>query len=203
VLQNLKHVKSPKYLLPGALLLASGVFFGKRQCDGPARFLVLQDPPTATDAAMVFGGDPNFERTRHASRLFHEGLARRLIFCGGEPGPGDHAFGLMQVAKKSGVPVEKMIPEAQSRSTRESIEFVKPILEKHGIRSLTLVTSPYHQRRVFLSAQRTLSDTVQLINSPAEPSFWSPRGWWQSGKSIRIVFKEYGKLGYYYLRGWI
>jgi uncharacterized SAM-binding protein YcdF (DUF218 family) len=203
VLLKRKLVRSPRHLILGSLLLATGIYFGMSRRDSPAEFLVLRDPPTRTDAAMVFGGDPNFERTKHASRLFHDDLTRTLILCGGEPGLGDNAFGLMDVAKESGVPVEKMIPEARSRSTRESFVFVKPILEEHHIRSLTLVTSPYHQRRVFLAARRYLGDDVRLVNSPAEPSFWTPGGWWKSRHSIRIVLNEYTKLAYYYLRGWI
>jgi len=166
-------------------------------------WLVVRDPPTRTDAALVLGGDPYFERTGHAVRLLKKGLVTRLIFCGGEPGPGDHALSLMQHARELGAPEESLLIEDRSHSTRESVEFALPLLQQHGIRSLTLVTSPFHQRRAFLAARKSLGNEVRLVNSPADPSFWKPDGWWQDWWSAKVVFTEYVKLVYYFVRGWI
>lgn len=190
-------------LKPVVFLLSLLVFATLMWPDLPAEFLVVSDLPAHTDAALVFGGDPGFERTIHASNVLLSGLTDLLIFCGGEPGPGDHARSLQQVAMARGVPEEKTLIEGQSTSTYEAVVFAKPILEKRRIRSLTLVTSPYHQRRVSLAARRALGDEVELVNSPADPSFWSPEGWWKSRRDIRIVLTEYGKMAYYFLRGWI
>ena len=166
-------------------------------------WLVLRDPPTRTDAALVLGGDPYFERTGHAVRLLKKGLVTRLIFCGGEPGPGDHALSLMQHARELGAPEESLLIEDRSHSTRESVEFALPLLQENRIRSLTLVTSPFHQRRTFLAARKSLGNEVRLVNSPADPSFWKPDGWWRDWWSAKVVFTEYVKLVYYFVRGWI
>ena len=166
-------------------------------------WLVLRDPPTRTDAALVLGGDPYFERTGHAVRLLKKGLVTRLIFCGGEPGPGDHALSLMQHARELGAPEESLLIEDRSHSTRESVEFALPLLQENRIRSLTLVTSPFHQRRTFLAARKSLGNEIRLINSPADPSFWTPEGWWRDWWSAKVVFTEYVKLAYYFVRGWI
>ena len=171
--------------------------------DAPARALVLRDPLIRTDAALVFGGDPGFERTRQAAQLFQDGLTGVLILCGGEEGPGDSARSLMEQALRHGVPADKILLEERSTSTRESVVFSRPILERHEIDSLTLITAPYHQRRAFLAARRALGDEIRLVNCPARPSFWSPEGWWQQWRTIRIVLTEYGKLLYYLVRGWI
>ena len=166
-------------------------------------WLVLRDPPTRTDAALVLGGDPYYERTGHAVRLLQQGLVTRLIFCGGEPGPGDHALSLMRHASELGAPDEAFLIEDRSRSTRESVELALPIVQENHIRSLTLVTSPFHQRRTFLAAQKSLGDAVRLVNSPADPSVWKQEGWWRDGWSAKIVLSEYVKLAYYFARGWV
>lgn len=166
-------------------------------------WLVLKDPPTQTDAALVLGGDPYYERTGHAVRLLQEGLVTRLIFCGGEPGPGDHAVSLMQHAKELGAPDEALLIEDRSHSTRESVAFALPILQENGIRSLTLVTSPFHQRRTFLAARKSLGDDVMLVNSPADPSIWKQESWWRDWWSTKVVAMEYVKLAYYFARGWV
>ena len=85
-----------------------------------------------------------------AARLVLSGQARLLILTGGEPGPGDSAESLRQVALGLGVPPEAIRMEQVSRSTHESMLAVRPILEQEGIRTLAVVTSPYHQRRAAL-----------------------------------------------------
>jgi len=164
---------------------------------------VVRDLPAPTDIAIVFGGDPGFERTSHAARLFRDGLVEALMVCGGEPSPGDSALSLYEHAVRKGVPAEKIVMEDRSTSTRETVLFAKPILNDMGIKSVTLVTSPYHQRRAYLVARRILGDDVRIINSPAQPSFWRPDGWWKRWTSARIVLEEHEKLAYYFVRGWI
>jgi uncharacterized SAM-binding protein YcdF (DUF218 family) len=91
--------------------------------------------------------------------------------------------------------------EQVSHSTHESMLAVRPILEQEGVRSLAVVTSPYHQRRAVWAARRALPAT-KIISRPAEPAGWKPDGWWKTRWDRRIVVGEYLKLTYYILRGW-
>jgi uncharacterized SAM-binding protein YcdF (DUF218 family) len=170
--------------------------------DWPARFLVLEDPTTRADAAIVFAGDPDYERTSHASRLLLEGRVRLLVLTGGEPGPGDSAASLRERALALGVEPGRIRSEEVSRSTREALVAVAPILQREGVTRVALVSSPYHQRRAFLAARRTLPG-LTILNWPATPSSWSPHRWWSTARSRRIVFSEYGKLVVYAGRGWL
>lgn len=169
--------------------------------DEPARWLVVADPPRWADAAVVLAGDPDYERTKTAARLLLEGQVRLLIVTGGEPGPGDSATSLRDVAVRAGVPAERIRMEQVSRSTRGSMEAIRPILEQEGIRSVAVVTSPYHQRRAVWTARKTLRG-VEIVSRPAEPAGWKPEGWWKTRWNRRIVLGEYAKLAYYVLRGW-
>jgi uncharacterized SAM-binding protein YcdF (DUF218 family) len=169
--------------------------------DEPARFLIARDPPRTADAALVLAGDPDYERTKSAARLVLSGQARLLILTGGEPGPGDSAESLRQVALGLGVPPEAIRMEQVSRSTHESMLAVRPILEQEGIRTLAVVTSPYHQRRAAWAARRTLGG-IEIVSRPADPAGWRPAGWWKTRWNRRIVVGEYLKLAYYILRGW-
>jgi uncharacterized SAM-binding protein YcdF (DUF218 family) len=100
-----------------------------------------------------------------------------------------------------GVPPERIRMEQVSRSTRGSMEAIRPILEREGVRSLAVVTSPYHQRRAAWTARRALPG-VRVLSRPANPAGWSPEGWWKTRWGRRIVLGEYAKLLYYVLRGW-
>ncbi len=169
--------------------------------DEPARWLVVTDPQRWADAAVVLAGDPDYERTKTAVRLLLEGQVGLLILTGGEPGPGDSATSLRDVALRAGVPAEKIRMEQVSHSTYGSMVAIQPILEQERIRSVVVVTSPYHQRRAYWTARRTLRG-VEVLSRPADPAGWRPDGWWRTRGGRRIVFGEYAKLAYYVLRGW-
>jgi uncharacterized SAM-binding protein YcdF (DUF218 family) len=171
--------------------------------DRPAHWLVLEDEPAAEDAAVVLAGDPEYERTTAGSRLVLSGRCRLLILTGGEEGPGDGAPSLREHALGLGVPPDRIRMESASHSTRESLVNVLPILRKEGVRSVALVTSPYHQRRAYLAARRAWPAEVAIRNRPARPSVWAPRDWWRDAWSRKVVVSEYGKLVYYALRRWL
>lgn len=187
-----------------ALLLIVGVvaLAGLALSDWPAESLVLTDIVDTADAAVVMAGDPNYERTATAVRLLRSGRVRLLILTGGEPGPGDSATSLAAKAREWGVADELIRMEQVSRGTHEAVVAVVPILAKDHIRSVVLVTSPYHQRRAYLSARRAWVG-IRILNHPASPSVWSPRGWWRDHGRRRVVFGEYLKLLYYLARGWV
>jgi uncharacterized SAM-binding protein YcdF (DUF218 family) len=184
-----------------AALVATALALAAVFADEPARWLVVADPPRRADAAVVLAGDPDYERTKTAVRLLLDGQVGLLILTGGEPGPGDSATSLRDVALRAGVPAGKIRMEQVSRGTYGSMVAIQPILEQERIRSVVVVTSPYHQRRAFWTARRTLRG-VEVLSRPADPAGWKPDGWWKTRWGCRIVLGEYARLAYYILRGW-
>lgn len=194
-----RHLRAP-IIVAGLGLLAGARFL---LSDAPARYLVLDDSFDTVDAALVMAGDPGYERTATAARLVLDGRARLLILTGGEPGPGDSSASLRDWARHLGVTEAQMRTESVSTGTRSSMRAVEPILRAEGVRTIALVTSPYHQRRAFLTALRVFGGGVRVFNYPARPSAWSPHRWWTGAGSRHIVVTEHLKLAYYALRGWI
>jgi uncharacterized SAM-binding protein YcdF (DUF218 family) len=182
-----------------AILLATALALS----NAPAAFLAVEDPLDSADAALVMTGDVGFERTKAAARLVRDGEARLLVLTGGEPWPGDSAASLREAALREGVPGERIRFEDQSTDTRESLVNVAPILREEGVRTLILVTSPFHQRRAFLAARRVLPG-IRIVNRPVRTRPWPPvRPWWRDAATRGTVLQEYAKLVYYGLCGWI
>ena len=163
---------SPSLRRTAGTAIAAALALAAVFADEPARWLVAADPPRAADAAVVLAGDPDYERTKTGARLLLSGQVRLLILTGGEPGPGDSATSLRDVAIRAGVPPERIRMEQVSHSTHGSMEAIRPILEQEGIRSLAVVTSPYHQRRAVWAARRTLKG-IEIVSRPADPSGWT------------------------------
>jgi uncharacterized SAM-binding protein YcdF (DUF218 family) len=186
----------------GAAVTASIAGLALLAREAPARRLVVADPLTTSDVIVVMAGDPDYERTTTAAALMRAGRARILILTGGEPGPGDSAASLRDRALELGVPPGRIQVETTSRSTREAVVAVAPMIEALGARTVTLVTSPYHQRRAAAAARRAWPGLV-VRSHPASPSSWKAEGWWRSRQGRHIVATEYLKLVYYRCRGWV
>lgn len=180
-------------LIGGVALLLSPV---------PARFLIVADPYRPSDAVVVMAGDPGYERTAAAAALTRKSPRETLILTGGEPGPGDSAESLRTMAIALGVSSARIRVETTSHSTREAVVAVAPILQSLQARTVTIVTSPYHQRRATAAARRAWPG-VTVLSHPASPSAWTPSRWWRTASSRRAVVTEYAKLLYYELRGWL
>lgn len=170
--------------------------------DAPARVLVRDDAPTRADAVVVMAGDPDYERTATAARLVRAGQAPLMVLTGGERGPGDSASSLRRRALELGVPADRIRVETASHSTREAVLAVEPILREAHVRTVILVTSPYHERRAAAAARRAWTG-IEVRSRPASPSSWRPERWWRDPRSRRIVVTEYLKLAYYAARGWL
>jgi uncharacterized SAM-binding protein YcdF (DUF218 family) len=170
--------------------------------DLPGRLLAVADPLSPSDAIVVMAGDPDYERTTTAAALMRSGSGKTLILTGGEPGPGDSAESLRARALSLGVPAERIQVETTSHSTREAVLAVAPMVEALRARTVTVVTSPYHQRRAVAAARRAWPG-IEVRSHPASPSSWTAEGWWRSARGRRIVATEYMKLLYYGCRGWV
>jgi uncharacterized SAM-binding protein YcdF (DUF218 family) len=185
-----------------ACALALGGLIATVARDETAQFLVLDDPPGRSDAIVVMAGDPDYERTIAAVALMRAENAPTLILTGGERGPGDGAESLRAKALALGVPAPRIRVETVSHSTRGAVLAVAPILESLGARTVTVVTSPYHQRRATAAARRAWPGVV-VRSRPASPSFWTPHRWWATSAGRRVVLSEFAKLLYYRVRGWL
>jgi hypothetical protein len=54
-----------------------------------------------------------------------------------------------------------------------------------------------------MAARRAWGREVRVFSHPARTAGWSPRRWWATAHSRRIVLSEHAKLLYYALRRWI
>jgi len=167
-----------------------------------ARFLVKKDPLIKADAALVFSGDPDYERTIEASRLYREGRVRKLILTGHGYG-GDDARYMKKVAMGEGVLSRDIIIENGSTSTFTNIAQTKEIVLSQGFTTVALVSSPYHMRRISVLVSEIYKDNnkIEFICFPVRDSFWSPKGWWKTYNGRRPVYLEYSKLLSFWLFG--
>lgn len=181
-------------LLAVAGLLASPWWFPKVW-----RGVLVVDAPMATaDAIVLLGGEPQ-GRPMEAARLYHLGVAPRVVVVG----TGDNASN-RRILSRAGVPPEAILIEPSSSSTLENATFVRPMLERAGIRRVLLVTSSFHARRALATFQQRIPGVAFGVST-------SRIGWWDTPQGRlqedNWAAKEFVKLGYYWavhgIRPWI
>lgn len=166
--------------------------------------LIVKDKLTHADAIVVLSGGwenknklgkSTLERYRYGIKLFQKGYGKYIIFSGGNlRGTPSEAGEMAQMALSDGFPEESVIAETNSESTWENALFVKKILLDMKLKSVILVTSPYHSLR----AKEMFTDKgASVISAPVPNSeFYSATGF-ENLRIAKLVLLEYLKLGLY------
>jgi uncharacterized SAM-binding protein YcdF (DUF218 family) len=122
------------------------------------RPLVIREPFAALDAIVVLGAtlaaDGGItpvlaERIAAAAALWHAGGGPLVLATGGVTrGAGRaEADAIADGLRARGVPDDRVIVERGSKTTYENAGLSRPLLVARGVRSLWLVTQPFHGRR--------------------------------------------------------
>ncbi len=163
-------------------------------------FLVVNDPLERVDAIIAIGGGGP-ERVAIGVELWREGYGRWLIVSGGpyRLGPRsvaqNSAIVMRNHALASGVPADRILVDDDSESTLDNAQACARLMKAHGLRSATLVTSPYHTRRAgFVFARVFRSQGLEVRVHAAPSSFFEIHRWWSRHRDRNLVVQEYVKL---------
>ena len=165
----------------------------------------LQDQRRPVDAIVVLGaaqynGRPSpvlRARLEHARRLYDEGLSPRIMVTGGF-GRGD-TTSEAEVSRRwlasRGVPDTAIIVRPRGRSTYASMTDVAEWLHPRALRSVLLVSDPFHMSRLRFEARR---NALEPYTSPTESSPISDN----PNLELRYLFWEGLKVPVAWIRSW-
>ena len=164
--------------------------------DAPGDVLIVLGGSVLDDGTMGYN---SYRRSVHAARIYQQGGFRSMIIVGGNKLTAPVSAAMRDFVVCRGIPREAVAIETSSQSTRENALFIRPLLANTPGRKV-LFTSDYHMfraRRVFAKAgiavtPRPFPDVMDLTTC------FECR--WQA---FIYLFLESGKIGYYYVRGWI
>lgn len=141
-------------------------------------YMKLNQPLKHCDAVFVLGS--NDDRVcEYGARLFMDGYGDWFIVSGGvahtddllaTKWKGTEAEYFAGVARKIGVPSDKIILEDKATNTGQCIRFTYELLQKKGITldSVLLVQKPYGERRTYATFEKQWPDkkTRFIVTSP-------------------------------------
>lgn len=161
--------------------------------------LIEKEKPQKADAIVWLQGD-RYDRSKKVLSLFRKGWANKIIVSGNNEliGPdkkeGEKNISLIEMVnwlKKRGVKTSQILIESESFNTEDQAKNILRLSQKMGWEKIILVTSLYHQLRVFLTflkkAQKIGWKGI-LINQPVKIN-WNkiPGG---RKKKCKELFKE-------------
>jgi uncharacterized SAM-binding protein YcdF (DUF218 family) len=185
-------------------LLATGILAREPILLSVGHFLIVKDNLQPADLIHVLGGD--VDRIDYGITLYKQGYGQRILFTGGKIEiplvKTTYARLAQEYALSQGVRSEDLIQhESRATSTYEEAQELKEFL--HGeasIRSVIIVSSPYHLRRARWAFTKVLGDRVvfQFAPVPFEMAKHK-RQWWTDEQSLRMVIFEYLATVFYYV----
>ncbi len=151
----------------------------------------------AVDAVVAISGGDTKARTAEAISMFQNGWADLLVFSGAaadKKGPSN-AEAMKLQALNAGIDANAILIDETSETTKQNANNTTNLFQEHGIESVVLVTSAYHQRRAGLEFRQQAGDATTVINHPvASDNQWShlwwltPTGWWLAiGELVKIA----------------
>lgn len=167
-------------------------------------YLIVRDELRPADVIHVIGGDDY--RTDYAIRLFEQGYGKTLFFTGGwcEKHGYRHGEHARDRSMAQGVPADSIaLDDSSVISTYQEAELLKAWIARNPapVRSVTVVSDPFHMRRARWTFKRVLGKTVEVRMAPVPFEMTNlQRRWWTGWRSRQYVRDEYEKLIYYVLR---
>lgn len=174
-----------------------------------ARNLLTQPAPTKYDAALILGnrtylhGAPNPCLTGRVDKgllLVKQGVVATLAMAGGRDNEDYRVEGefMATYAKEKGYKGPILV-ESRSSSTKENLEFSAPMLKAANIKSVIIVSEPYHLWRTEkLVAAGHLSRDFDVTYVAAPTTCWTTWGMLHKGalREPLAIMHNYAK-GYF------
>ena len=170
---------------------------------GVGRWLVVEDPlGQARAIAVLSGGMPL--RVLEAAKLYRQGYAPEVwLTRTSEPGASLKAMGIpfegeevysARVLVHEGVPAGAIrVLETPIVNTADEMRVISQALQREKDRSVILVTSKPHTRRVRLLWRKLAPGDCRAIVRAATDDPFDPRHWWRStGDALDVVREVLG-----------
>jgi uncharacterized SAM-binding protein YcdF (DUF218 family) len=192
-------------LLVLCALLAIGYVFRAPLLRGAASVWIVSDPLTKADAIVVLGGGPS-TRPFEAARLFHQGLAPKILLTNPQPAPATQ-LGLLpadadlerSILLRENVPASCIFiaPEPVDSTHGEAVS-VRDWARTNAVKHIIIPTDIFQARRARWVFRKELGPAGTQVEVEAVPvREYSATNWWQHEQGVVAFQNELLKYVFY------
>jgi uncharacterized SAM-binding protein YcdF (DUF218 family) len=175
---------------------------------GLAEAWVVDEPIVHADAIVVLGGLPEV-RPFAAARLYHEGVAPRILYMDVKPGSAVE-LGVLPPERQltRQILLANNVPETAMTAVGDGVEntydescAVRDWMKSAGARTIVIPTDLFHTRRVrwlFRRQLKALGATVCVRT--VDPRRYNARDWWRHEEGVIAFQNEFIKSIYYRIK---
>jgi uncharacterized SAM-binding protein YcdF (DUF218 family) len=191
-----------------AALLGVTYLFRAPLLTGLARAWVVDEPLEKSDAIVILGGHPGL-RAVEAARLYHLGLAPRILYMDVRRDPGSESGVIPsepEVTRRlllgDGVPESDLSAIGHSVSnTYDESRAVRAWMEQTGLHAIIIPTDLAHTRRVRWIFHRELGGLQAQVRVHAiQNREYGVGDWWRHEDGLITFQNEFLKSVYYHLK---
>lgn len=186
-------------------LFVIGYVFRAPLLRGAASAWIVNDPLTKADVIVVLGGGPS-TRPFEAARLFHQGLAPKILLTNPQPAPAtqlgltptDADLELGELLKEKVPAADIVIAPELVNSTYEEALAVRDWARTNGVKRIIIPTDIFQTRRarwVFRKQLKPLGVQVMVEAVPVRE--YSLTNWWTKDVGVVAFQNEILKYAYY------
>ncbi len=188
-----------------ALLCALAWLFHARLLDALGRLWTVNNPAPRVDAIVVLGGGVE-TRPLAAAALYQAGVAPIILYMNVRVTPAQklgitlaEADETRQILQASKVPASALHAIGSSvASTFDESRAVRQWAMQHHLRSVEIVTDPFHTRRARWVFARALRGSGVAIHMDAVPTLdYNLDDWWKNEQGVIAFQNEVVKYLYY------
>jgi uncharacterized SAM-binding protein YcdF (DUF218 family) len=189
----------------GCTLILVFYVFRASLLKGMAEAWVVNEPATKADAIVILGGGLE-NRPFAAARLFHDGVARRILYMDVRLSPVEEIGVRLaeseqthRILLSNGIPETAMTMIGSSvSSTYDESKAVQAWMEKSGAKSIIIPTDVFHTRRVRWVFGKEIGDAKAEIHVVAiNPRRYTVHDWWRHEEGVIDFQSEIIKFLYY------
>jgi len=173
-----------------------------------ARTWVVDEPVAHADAIVVLGGGLE-NRPFAAAKLFHDGLAPKILYMDVKLSPTTElGITLPEAELTRRVLLSNNVPETAIEaigngvaSTYDESRAVRAWIEKTGAKTIIIPTDIFHTRRARWLFRKELKGTGAQIRIVAvDPRQYQATNWWRHEEGLIAFQNECIKSMYYHLK---
>lgn len=172
-------------------------------------FLDISEKPENSDLIVSMGGDRDYDHLKKAIQLYKAGYSKSayIMINSYDYRKKQKHINLYDLPHShylvdNGISKKKILFMHNASNTMEELRFIKKFLLSHNMKSVIIVSSPPHLRRIRFLAQLNnyKNNHIHITLIGSNPLWWNRKQWYNNPISRTFVISELIKFPINYLK---